>query len=153
MIHMKKVLYTAEATVTGGRAGGHGRTSDGRLEVDLDMPVELQGTGGPGTNPEQLFAVGFGACFQSALLGAAAARKLDVASSRIRCRASIGMAGEGGGFALAVALDLDAPHLSPEDAAMLMTRAHERCPYSRATRGNIEVTLTANGAPLAAAAA
>jgi osmotically inducible protein OsmC len=63
---------------------------------------------------------------------------------------SIGTAGEGGGFALAVALDLDAPQLSPEDAAMLMTRAHERCPYSKATRGNIDVTLTANGAPVVA---
>jgi Ohr subfamily peroxiredoxin len=81
-----KVLYTAEATVTGGREG-HGRTSDGRLDVDLDVPSEMGGTGGPGTNPEQLFAVGYAACFQSALLRIATGRKLDVSGSRITaCR-------------------------------------------------------------------
>ena len=147
---IEKILYTAEATTWGDRAGGHGRTSDGRLEVDLDISVERQVPRGHGTNPEQFFALGYGACFRSTLLGVAAARKLDVADSRIRCRVIIGTAGTGGGFALAVALDLEAPHLSPGDAAMLMTHAHARCPYSRATRGNIEVSLTANGAPLAA---
>jgi lipoyl-dependent peroxiredoxin len=149
-IRIEKIVYTAEATTWGDRAGGHGRTSDGRLAVDLDIPVELQAPRGPGTNPERLFALGYGACFRSALLGVAAARKLDVADSRIRCRVSIGTAGAGGGFALAVALDLEAPHLSPGDASMLMTHARASCPYSRATRGNIEVSLTANGAPLAA---
>lgn len=78
----------------------------------------------------------------------ATARKLEVAGTRITARVSIGTARTGGDFALAVALDLEAPQLSQEDAAMLMTRAHERCPYSKATRGNIEVTLSANGAPL-----
>jgi Ohr subfamily peroxiredoxin len=140
----------AEATTWGGRAGERGQTSDGRLVVDLDIPVELRVPRGRGTSPEQLFALGFGACFRWALLGVAAARKLDIADSRVRCRVSIGTAGAGGGFALAVALDLEAPNLSPGDAAMLMTHAHARSPYSRATRGNIEVSLTANGAPLAA---
>ena len=77
-----KILYTAEATVTGGREG-HGRTSDGRLDVDLDVPSEMGGTGGPGINPEQLFAVGYAACFQSALLRFGAVGKFDLSSSRV----------------------------------------------------------------------
>ncbi len=146
MIDQPKVLYTAEATATGGRQG-HVRTSDGRLDVDLDLPSELGGSGGPGTNPEQLFATGYAACFQSALLRVAAGRKLDVTGSRITARVGIGPVG-GGGFGLSVALDLDAPSVGRDEAVGLMTRAHEICPYSRATRGNIEVTLTVGGAPL-----
>jgi osmotically inducible protein OsmC len=138
-----KVLYTAEATVEGGREG-HGRTSDGRLEVDLDVPTEMGGSGGPGTNPEQLFAVGYAACFQSALLRIATGRKIDIAGSRIRSRVGIGPV-SGGGFGLAVALDLQAPGLGRAEAIELMKRAHEACPYSRATRGNITVTLAVSG--------
>ena len=138
------VLYTAEATVTGGRVG-HGRTSDGRLEVDLDVPTELSGTGGPGTNPEQLFATGYAACFQSALLRFASGRKLDLADSRITARVGIGPL-KSGGLGLTAALDLDAPGISRDEAFDLMARAHETCPYSRATRGNIDVTLTVGGA-------
>jgi osmotically inducible protein OsmC len=140
------VLYTAEATVTGGREG-YGRTSDGRLDVDLDVPKEMGGTGGPGTNPEQLFAVGYAACFQSSMLRFAAGRKLDLSGTRITARVEIGPV-KSGGFGLAVALDLDAPQLSREEAVELMARAHETCPYSRATRGNIEVTLTVGGATI-----
>jgi Ohr subfamily peroxiredoxin len=88
MINQPEILYTAEATVTGGREG-HGRTSDGRLEVDLDVPTEMGGPGGPGTNPEQLFATGYAACFQSALLRIASGRKLDVSGSRITARVGI----------------------------------------------------------------
>jgi lipoyl-dependent peroxiredoxin len=139
-------LYTAEAVVQGGRSG-HGRTSDGRLEVDLSVPVEMSGSGGPGTNPEQLFAVGYAACFQSALEGVARGRKLDASNSRITSRVGIGPTGHGG-FTLSVALDLHAPSLSPADAAEHMARAHERCPYSNATRGNIEVMLSVDGVPL-----
>jgi osmotically inducible protein OsmC len=139
-----EVLYTAEATVTGGREG-HGRTSDGRLDVDLDVPSEMGGTGGPGTNPEQLFAVGYAACFQSALLRIASGRKLDVSGSRITARVGIGLL-KSGGFGLAAALDLEAPGISRAEAVELMERAHEACPYSRATRGNIDVTLTVGGA-------
>ena len=106
---MNETLYTAEATVTGGREG-RGRTSDGRLEVDLDVPSEMGGTGGPGTNPEQLFAVGYAACFQSALLRIAAGRKLDLTGSRITARVGIGPLA-GGGFGLSAALDLDAPQI------------------------------------------
>jgi lipoyl-dependent peroxiredoxin len=139
-----EILYTAEATVTGGREG-HGRTSDGRLDVDLDVPSEMGGTGGPGTNPEQLFAVGYAACFQSALLRIATGRKLDVSGSRITARVGIGLL-KSGGFGLAAALDLEAPGISHAEAVELMEWAHEVCPYSRATRGNIDVTLTVGGA-------
>jgi osmotically inducible protein OsmC len=150
MSNQPDVLYTAEATVTGGREG-HGRTSDGRLEVDLDVPSEMGGAGGPGTNPEQLFAVGYAACFQSALLRVASGHKLDVTGSRITARIGIGPLSSGG-FGLAASLDLDAPNISREEAVDLMTRAHETCPYSRATRGNIEVTLTVGGTALEQAA-
>lgn len=141
MIEVPNVLYTAEATVAGGREG-HGRTSDGRLEVELDVPTEMGGHGGPGTNPEQLFAVGYAACFQSSLLRFAAGRRLDLSSSRIISRVGVGLLPTGG-FGLTVALHLDAPGLGNPEALDLMRRAHEACPYSRATRGNIEVTLTA----------
>jgi Ohr subfamily peroxiredoxin len=151
MSNRPEILYTAEATATGGREG-HARTSDGRLEVDLDVPSEMGGPGGPGTNPEQLFAAGYAACFQSALLRIAAGRKLDVSGSRITARVGIGPL-ESGGFGLAAALSLDAPRVGRDDAVDLMIRAHEACPYSRATRGNIEVTLTVGGAKIERAAA
>jgi osmotically inducible protein OsmC len=141
-----KTLYTAEAVVEGGRAG-HGRTSDGRLEVDLSVPEDMGGQGGPGTNPEQLFAIGYAACFQSALLNVANGRKLDASDSRIAARVGLGPTGHGG-MGLTVALDLHAPHVSPVEAADLMARAHELCPYSNATRGNIEVDLTVDGVSL-----
>jgi osmotically inducible protein OsmC len=151
MIERPEILYTAEATATGGREG-HARTSDGRVEVDLDVPKEMGGPGGPGTNPEQLFAIGYAACFQSALLRFAAGRRLDLDSSRITARVGIGPV-EQGGFGLAVALDLDAPGIDRDEAVDLMNRAHEACPYSRATRGNIEVMLTVGGASAAREAA
>jgi lipoyl-dependent peroxiredoxin len=148
---LSRVLYTAEATVEGGRAG-HGRSADGHLDVDLSVPADMGGQGGPGTNPEQLFAVGFAACFQSALLGVAQGRKLDAADSQIRSRVGIGPTGHGG-FGLQVTLDLHAPNLSAADAADLMLRADQRCPYSNATRGNIEVVLSVDGEPIEQAAA
>ena len=141
-----KIIYTAEAVVEGGREG-HGRTSDGRLEVNLSVPEEIGGAGGPGTNPEQLFAVGYAACFQSALLGVAKGRELDASESTIAARVGIGPTGHGG-FGLTVALDLHAPHLERGDAEELMARAHERCPYSNATRDNVGVTLTVDGKAL-----
>ena len=139
-----KTLYTAEAVVEGGRSG-HGGSSDGRLEVDLSVPKELGGDGGPGTNPEQLFAVGYAACFQSALLGVARGRMLDASDSTIVARVGIGPTGHGS-YGLSVALDLHAPHLSREVAEDLMLQAHERCPYSNATRGNVDVALRVDGA-------
>lgn len=143
MIEKPNVLYTAEATATGGREG-HVRTSDGRVDLDLDVPQEMGGSPGPGTNPEQLFAAGWAGCFQSALLRFAAGRNLDVSDSRLTARIGIGPVPHGG-FGLVAALDLDAPRLSREAAAEVMRRAHEVCPYSRATRGNIDVTLTVGG--------
>jgi osmotically inducible protein OsmC len=148
---LQKVLYTAEAVVEGGRQG-HGRTSDGRLEVDLSAPAEMGGDGGPGTNPEQLFAIGYAACFQSALMGVARGRDIDASQSSITSTVGIGPTGHGG-FGLVVSLDLHAPNLTGTVAAELMARAHERCPYSVATRGNVEVTLTVGGLPLDQAAA
>ena len=120
------ILYTTEAVVEGGRAG-HGRTSDGRLAVELSVPKELGGEGGPGTNPEQLFAVGYAACFHSGLLSVARGRKLDASDSTVTAQVGIGPTGHGG-FGLAVTLDLHAPKLSRVDAEDLMRRAHERCP-------------------------
>src|ERR1700759_2875884 len=116
-----RILYTAEATAVGGRQG-HARTSDGRLDVALDVPVEMGGPGGPGTNPEQLFATGYAACFQSALLRIAAGRKLDLSDSKRPARVGIGTAA-GGGFGLAAAIHLDAPQLTDEQGLDLMRRA------------------------------
>ena len=110
----------------------------------------MSGDGGPGTNPEQLFAVGYAACFQSALMGVARGRNLDASGSQITSRVDIGPTGHGG-FGLAVSLDLHAPDLTAAQAADLMTRPDERCPYSVATQGNIEVTLTVD-VPVAQAA-
>jgi Ohr subfamily peroxiredoxin len=141
-----KILYTAEAVVEGGREG-HGRTSDGRLNVELSVPQGMGGTGGSGTNPEQLFAVGYAACFQSALLFVAQGQKLDASDSTITARVGIGPTGHGS-FGLTVALDLHTPHLARANAEELMARAHERCPYSNAIRGNVDVTLTIDGTPL-----
>ena len=109
-VRLQKILYTAEASVEGGREG-HGRTTDGRLDVELSVPEAMGGDGGDGTNPEQLFAVGYAACFQSALLGVARGRKLDVSDSRIASTVGIGPTGDGG-FTLQVSLDLHAPRIS-----------------------------------------
>ncbi|MDX6617496.1 MAG: lipoyl-dependent peroxiredoxin [Solirubrobacterales bacterium] len=141
---MAKVLYTAEATVTGGRAHGHGRTTDGALEVDIRIPPELGGEGG-GTNPEQLFAVGYAACFESALGVLAMRDGAEVGDASIDSRVSL-LPGKGGSFVLAVALDVTLPQVEdPEEAIRIVAAAHKVCPYSNATRGNIEVELTANG--------
>ena len=138
--HLQKILYTAEAVAEGGREG-RARSMDGRLVVDLAVPEAMGGSGEPGTNPEQLFAVGYAACFQSALFAVAAGRELDASESQIICRVGFGPTGHGG-FGLTVALDLHAPFLTREQGADLMARAHERCPYSNATRGNIVVALS-----------
>jgi Ohr subfamily peroxiredoxin len=141
---MAKVLYTAEAEVTDGRAAGHGNTSDGQLEVDLRLPKELGGDGA-GTNPEQLFAVGFAACFEGALGVVGRRRKLVADDARIASRVKLLPTGDGG-FQLAVDMDVTLPSIdNPDDAVDVVRAAHGVCPYSNATRGNIEVALTANG--------
>ena len=134
-----KVLYTAEATVVGGR-DGHVRSSDGHLDVDLDIPQEIGGAGGPGTNPEQLFAAGFAACFESALLGAARREKKNIGQVVISNRVGIGPIG-GGRMGLAVEMHIHIPGVEHAEAEALVQLADEICPYSNATRGNISVQL------------
>jgi lipoyl-dependent peroxiredoxin len=146
-----RILYTARAHVTGGRIAGHGRTSDGALEVDLRTPTEMGGEGG-GTNPEQLFAIGFAACFESAMGVAARRRRREVGDVEIDARVMLLPTTERG-FALAVAFDVTLPSVDdPDEAAELVRAADEVCPYSNATRGNIDVALTANGHPVDRAA-
>jgi Ohr subfamily peroxiredoxin len=141
---MARELYTAEALVTGGRAEGHGRTSDGELEVDLRSPKEMGGEGG-GTNPEQLFAVGYAACFESAMGVIGRRERAEVGDVSITSRVSL-VPTEDKGYTLAVGLDVTLPQVSgPAEAVRIVAAAHEICPYSNATRGNIDVSLTANG--------
>jgi lipoyl-dependent peroxiredoxin len=135
-----KTLYTAEALATGEGRDGHGRTSDGKLDLDLATPPELGGSGN-GTNPEQLFAIGYAACFHSALRLVARAEKADVSDSAVGARVSLGQL-DSGGFGLAVELEITLPNLDHDTAQALTEKAHQVCPYSNATRGNIDVTLT-----------
>jgi osmotically inducible protein OsmC len=143
---MAKVLYTAHAHVSGGR-DGHGRSDDGALEVDLRVPTEMGGAGG-GTNPEELFAVGYAACFESALGAVARRRHLDAGEVSIDSAVSLWPTGDGG-FKLSVTLDVSVPAVDDrETAAELVRAAHEVCPYSNATRGNIDVELLLGGEAL-----
>ncbi len=140
---MAKVVYTAEATVTGGREKGHGKTTDGALDVQLRPPNE-----GGGTNPEQLFAVGYAACFEGALNVAARRAKAEVGDASIDSKVSL-ITTEDRGFNVAVQLDVTLPQVEDAEAAKeIVAAAHQICPYSNATRGNVEVTLTANGQPV-----
>ena len=135
------ILYTAEATATGGREG-HVASSDGALRVDLAVPKELGGPGGMATNPEQLFAAGYAACFDNAMIRVARRMRLSTGGSRVTTRVGIG-AVEGGRFGLAVELLVTLPEIEDEaQARAVLDAAHQVCPYSNATRGNIEVTLT-----------
>jgi osmotically inducible protein OsmC len=144
---MARILYTAEASVTGGRADGHGRTSDGVLEVDLRLPRDMGGAG-DATNPEQLFAVGYAACFEGALGVVARRLGAEVGDVAIDSRVSL-LPTEERGFKLDVALDVSLPSVDDSDQAVELVRdAHKVCPYSNATRGNIAVALTANGRPV-----
>jgi lipoyl-dependent peroxiredoxin len=134
-----KVLYTAEALATGDGRSGHSRTSDGLVDVDLAIPVELGGPGGA-TNPEELFAAGYAACFHSALKRVAGMMGVDTTDSTVRARVGLGPTG-GGSFGLEVELSVTLPKAEREAAERAAARAHEVCPYSNATRGNIEVTV------------
>jgi lipoyl-dependent peroxiredoxin len=144
---MAKVLYTARAHVTGGREQGHGVTDDGALDVQLRMPAEMGGAGG-GTNPEQLFAVGYAACFEGALGVVGRREKVDLGEVSIESEVGL-ITTENRGFNVAVGLNVSLPGVSDADQAVaIVAAAHEVCPYSNATRGNVEVTLTANGKPV-----
>jgi Ohr subfamily peroxiredoxin len=135
-----KILYTAEAHVDGGR-DGHGRTSDDRLEVDLNVPETLGGKGGPGTNPEQLFAVGYGACFLGAVAVAAQRKRVEVPDG-MSVDAKVGLGTQpGGAYNVAVELTVSLPGVERDLAMEIVEAAHQTCPYSNATRGNVDVKL------------
>jgi osmotically inducible protein OsmC len=143
---VSKPIYTAEAKVTGGRAEGHGATGDGALDVQLRLPAEMGGEGG-GTNPEQLFAVGYAACFEGALGAVARRTKAETGDVAIDSKVSL-LPGEDRSFRLEVELHVTLPSVPDEQALELVRAAHQVCPYSNATRGNIDIVLTANGQPV-----
>ncbi|MGJ9414135.1 organic hydroperoxide resistance protein [Aeromicrobium sp. CF4.19] len=132
-------LYTAEALATGGGRDGHVRTSDGQLDLDLAIPESMGGKGGA-ANPELLFAAGYSACFHSALQAVARSEKVDLGDSTVGAKVSIGSNGEGG-FQLAVVLEVVIPELPHDEAQQIADKAHQVCPYSNATRGNIDVEV------------
>ncbi len=136
-----KPLFTANATAVGGR-NGHSETSDGNVKVDLSVPKEMGGPGKPGTvTPEHLFATGYAACFGGAVDFVAKKNKKNAANAKVSCAVSIGSRDEGG-FALAVKIRVEDKSLSQDDLAALVKEAHEKiCPYSHATRNNIEVAF------------
>jgi Ohr subfamily peroxiredoxin len=144
---MAKSLYTARAHVTGGREKGHGVTSDGALDVQLRTPKEMGGEGG-GTNPEQLFAVGYAACFEGALGVVGRRERVDLGAVSIDSEVSL-VTTEDRGFNVQVGLDVSLPGIGhPERAISIVAAAHAVCPYSNATRGNVETILRANGHPV-----
>ena len=138
---LTKPLYTARATATGGRAG-HAVSDDGIIDLDLRPPNEMGGPGGA-TNPEQLFAAGYAACFQSALGVVGRRQGTDTSSSTVEADVTIGTI-PGGGYGLAVALRVSIPSVEPETVRALAEAAHQVCPYSNATRGNVDVSITAD---------
>ncbi|MDE3070682.1 MAG: organic hydroperoxide resistance protein [Acidobacteriota bacterium] len=145
---MPNVIYTAHATVVGGRTEGHGVTSDGALDVQLRLPKE-DGTDAGGTNPEQLFAVGYAACFEGALGVVARRERVELGAVSIESAVTL-FTTEERGFNVAVSLAVSLPGVGdPARAKEIVAAAHEICPYSNATRGNVDVTLSANGEPLA----
>lgn len=132
------VLYTAEATAWGGREG-RSTSSTGNVDVQLVIPKELGGPGGPGTNPEELFATGYAGCFHSAIKIVARSRKLDVSESAVTVRVGIGA--DDTGVGLTVDIEAELPGLDREQAQDLIEAAHQVCPYSKATRGNVGATV------------
>lgn len=134
-----QTLYTAKATATGSGRGGHVRSSDEALDTGLSVPRELGGAGGDGTNPEQLFAAGYAACFHSALQLVARKGKIRLEDSSVTAEVGIGPSGTG--FGLTATLVVDIPGVEHEVARGLVDAAHQVCPYSNATRGNVDVEL------------
>jgi lipoyl-dependent peroxiredoxin len=137
---LEKVLYTAHATSTGGRTGTT-ESSDGALKATLSTPKELGGAGGPGTNPEQLFAAGYSACFIGAMKAVAGGQKIKLPDD-VSIKADVGIGPIPGGFGIQVAMAITVPGFEKAQAEALVAAAHKVCPYSNATRGNIDVTLT-----------
>ena len=138
-----QALYTAQCTSTGGRTGTT-KSSDGRISLNLSTPKGLGGDDGPGTNPEQLFASGYSACFIGALKAVAAKQKISLpADVSNTAEVSIGpMTGKPGAFGITVAMSISIPGMGKGEAEALVKAAHEVCPYSNATRGNLDVKLT-----------
>jgi len=136
---LDKVLYTAHATSTGGREGTS-KSSDGALSVQLSTPKELGGAGGTGTNPEQLFAAGYSACFIGAMKAVAGKQKIALPADT-SIAADVGIGPITGGFGIQATLNISLPGMDREAAQALVNAAHHVCPYSNATRGNIDVTL------------
>ena len=134
-----KTLYTAQALATGAGRNGHVTSSDRRIDLDLAVPAEMGGSG-QGANPEQLFAAGYAACFHSALQAVARGAKVDLGDSTVGAQVQIG-ATDAGGFQLAVTLEVVIPDLPHDQAQQLADQAHQVCPYSHATRGNIDVRI------------
>jgi lipoyl-dependent peroxiredoxin len=142
---MAKTVYTAEAHVTGGREHGHGATNDGRLDVQLRPPTD---DAEQGTNPEQLFAVGYAACFEGALGAVSRREKVELGDVAIDSSVSL-ITTEDRGYNVAVKLDVSLPDIADaEQAKQIVAAAHKVCPYSNATRGNVDVELVANGQPV-----
>ena len=141
-------LVTAVATSTGGR-NGRAETTDGSVAVDLSVPKAMGGPGLPDTTtPEHLFACGYAACFGGAIDFVASQKKIKARDAKITCEVSVGPR-EGGGFGIAVAMAVELPQLEAEQAKALVSEAHEDiCPYSHATRDNIDIEFTVNGEPL-----
>ncbi|WP_329111395.1 organic hydroperoxide resistance protein [Micromonospora sp. NBC_01699] len=134
-----QVLYSTQAQSTGEGRGGRVRTTDGTLEIDLAVPKEMGGEGG-GSNPEQLFAAGYAACFHSALKLIGRKARADVTGSVVTAEVGLGR-GDAGAFGLAVTLVVDLPEIDRATAEQLVEQAHQVCPYSNAVRGNVEVDL------------
>jgi Ohr subfamily peroxiredoxin len=136
-----QAVYTASATATGDGRSGHTRSSDGVLDLDLAVPKEMGGPGGAHSNPEQLFAAGYAACFHGALKVVAGKQKITLTDTAITVDVGIGPNGEGG-FGLTVAIEAELPGLDEATAQSLVEAAHQVCPYSNATRGNIDVKIS-----------
>lgn len=137
---LEKVLYTATATATGGREG-RAVSSDNALDVQLSTPRELGGAGGPGTNPEQLFAAGYSACFIGAMKAVAAREKIALPAD-VSITGRVGIGPIPNGFGIQAELAISVPGMERDAVEALVAKAHQVCPYSNATRGNIDVTLT-----------
>lgn len=135
-----KTLYTAHALASGEGRDGNARSNDGKLDVALASPVELGGNG-QGTNPEQLFAAGYAACFHSALRLVGRQAKVDLTDSAVAARVHLGSLDDGDGFGLSAELEIALPALDLATAEALVAKAHQVCPYSNATRGNITVDI------------
>jgi lipoyl-dependent peroxiredoxin len=137
---LEKVLYTATATATGGRTGT-AESSDGRVKLNLSTPKELGGDSGPGTNPEQLFAAGYSACFIGAMKAVSGKVGVKV-PNEVSITSDVGIGPIPTGFSIQVAMRISLPGVPRADAEKLVAAAHQVCPYSNATRGNIDVSLT-----------